>query len=152
MPTLNVEYLAENGPSPAAELPSRITISDRQHGLTKFTLRGSTASSMGGPVTAVYYLPRHSKDIVLRAFLEANPGYVNEKEHSDFNRAVRSHGQSWVQAAHRVGTEYFGLEAIGGENRYEGQREKVCPMCGEAVLKRLPEHLAHDCEGAEAPD
>ena len=107
MTTLNVEYLVKNGPATASELPGNISVKNRQEGLTKFTLRGSSSTRMGGAITPVYYLPIHEEDDVLHAFLRANSQFVEYKTQSEFHRAVRSHGRSWVQAAHRVGVEYF---------------------------------------------
>lgn len=142
MGTANLEYLRENGPSTAEDLPARIRRYNRDEGLTKFTIRGSDATKMGGPVRAVYYLPEHEKTEVLHAFLEANPGFIEAKSRREFHKLVDS---DWTEAAREVSDEFFEIETPEAE--YGGVEKQECPMCGEEIERQLPAHLANECSG-----
>ena len=145
MATINIEHLRSEGPSPKSELPGDIYIGDKEQGLAVFKLRGSGQTRLGGPITWIYYLASHDKETVIRAFLEVNPDFVEEKTRKGFHRMVRSHGLSWGEAAREVSSDYFGQ----GENpKPEGwiPEEQDCPLCGATFYGALANHLEAECK------
>jgi hypothetical protein len=99
VPSSNVRYLEEEGPSPPESLPAQLTRNDREHGLSVVTLHGGRgdADSLGGRLTRIAYLPSHDCEIVLQAFLDANPQLPSEKTRrgltSNSGRMVASGGR-----------------------------------------------------------
>lgn len=109
MASKNVEYLREHGPSTYEELPSgKVSASDRRNGIWKFKLEGTTTNggssdSTGGHINLVYYLKdEHSKEAVLRAFLDANPRLVETKTRKGLRGMLRQQGRQWYDVIDEV--------------------------------------------------
>lgn len=139
----NIAYLDENGPTRSDALPSRVTARDRESGVRKFTLRGDNgnAANMGGPTTPVYYLDRHQKTAVLRAFLDANPELVEEKPRRAIHRLVTNHGTGWLEAARDVTGDYYEDREVPGATASSYTQTHECDFCGETVEGKYPTHL-----------
>lgn len=147
--TLNVQYLRRNGPQPASELPSEVTIEDRKAGVCRWTLRGSNGqTAMGGSSTMIYHVDEHDKRLVIKRFLELNPQLVDAKDKAGFHRSVRSHGKSWLEAARAVSDDYFERPDRLQKGGWVEQGEQTCPMCGEVIEGQLPTHLENECTAA----
>lgn len=90
----NVSYLSEHGPTPIKDLPSSVETCDRERGLCTFVIRGNSQSAMGGHVTMVAYLAdQHDRTAVLRAFYDANAGFVEAKSFRYAHRLIGDHGR-----------------------------------------------------------
>ena len=96
----------------------------------------------------VYHLEEHNKRSVIRRFLELNPRLVDAKDKAGFHRAVRSHGNSWLEAARAVSDDYFDRPERLQQGGWIEKGEQTCPMCGETFEGQLPTHLEHECTSA----
>jgi len=74
-----------------------------------------------------------------------NPQLVDAKDRAGFHRSVRSHGQSWIEAARAASDDYFGRpERLQKGSGFE-MKEETYPMCEETIEGQLPSHLSGDC-------
>jgi len=147
MPSSNVRYLEEEGPSPPESLPAQLTRNDREHGLSVLTLHGGRgdADSLGGRLTRIAYLPSHDCEVVLQAFLAANPQLPSEKTRRGLTQQFRAHGRQWGQAASALLDDYYETQENRGRCMDPGETDD-CPLCTERVRKgTLPDHLATEC-------
>jgi hypothetical protein len=142
----NIAYLDEHGPTPSAELPSRVTPRDRESGVRKFTLGSvnSASANRGGSTTPVYYLERHEETCVLRAFLNANLGLVENKSRNALHRLINNHGTRWLEAAREVTGDYYTDETVLGATASSYTEDRECDFCGETIKGKYPVHL-RDC-------
>ncbi|WP_266080799.1 hypothetical protein [Haladaptatus caseinilyticus] len=151
MVSRNVKALKADGPATPDELPTTVSRTDKEAGLHKFTLSGGhgTGSPMGGRITPIYYLPTHDREIVIQAFLDANPGLVESKTKRGLHRAIRAQGWSWQDAARNVTEDYYKDTAESKSDHPHSEYEMPdheCDFCGETVPQsKYPQHLRTDC-------
>lgn len=103
--TKNVRTLRSEGPTPGSQLPTGTGVSDKRHGMWKFTIntgsgRGGGKDSPGGMVDPVYYLPEeHAPELVMRRFFDANPHVLENLTYHGLIQHVRSHKTEWADIA-----------------------------------------------------
>lgn len=132
--TKNVNALRREGPMPASELPQGTSVSDKQHGLVKFTIRsgsghGGQRASVGGMVDPVYYLEdKHAPELVLRRFFNANPSVLAHKPPHGLKLAIHDHSPSWKEIGQELVDEFFNEQSAA-----EGEFERL------VVVRCIPE-------------
>lgn len=152
-PYENVEYLLENGPATAAELPTRVETRHRAVGVTSFTIRGSSGGdgvSFGKHLERVYYLDDHSPEAVIVAFVEANRHLLDHATAKGLVRRFGGHGPEWRETAREVLRKEFGMST--GKSRPESRappKDVKCWRCGERVSD-LGTHLSEDCSESDS--
>jgi hypothetical protein len=149
----NVAYLRENGPAPAADLPTEVATRHRAVGVYSFTIQGGSGSdgiSLPGSLRKVYYLDEHSPSDVITVFLETNDGLLEEATTKGLVRRFGGHGAEWRDAARTVLREEFDLLSSDPtpESRGEPQRVK-CWRCDEYVVD-LETHLVAECPESDS--
>lgn len=100
--TKNVRYLRRNGPTPSSEMPLGSAMSDRNHGMWKFSIRAgrSSADAAGGRPEPVYYLKdEHDPETVIRTFFDANEQMRDAKSYHSLIQAVSDHHPDWGDIA-----------------------------------------------------
>lgn len=108
----NVEHLLENGPSTPDEMPYNIGPADKMHGVRVFKLTSATKTKVGGMITPVYYIEgEHSKQEVLREFLNENSQLVDAMARQSLHRMIGGHGSEWKDIVPEVTTEFYETEA-----------------------------------------
>ncbi|WP_250875053.1 hypothetical protein [Halomarina rubra] len=148
MLTQNARYLLEHGPSVLVDLPGeQVYPHDREDGVRTFSLTGSAASSMGGPVTMVAYHVEHDRTDVLRAFYEENPRLVETKSYRAIQKLLGKKTSGWKDASREIRGEFFDEEEIVTPPGTEDADGQECPRCGtELSFKGLPAHLRSGCD------
>lgn len=109
MTSRNVEYLKAHGPTLSEEMPNdKVSISDRENGVWKFSVHGRSEGSTstdgtGGRVAPVYYLrDEHSRKEVVEKFIEGNQQLVNAKSRSGLREMLRRNGRKWHDSIDEV--------------------------------------------------
>ncbi|WP_276258956.1 hypothetical protein [Haloglomus litoreum] len=150
VPYQTVEYLLENGPAPASELPTEVATRHRAVGVHSFSIQGGSGTEgidLGQPLEAVYYLDEHSPRAVIATFLETNPRLVDEATPKGLVRRFGGHGSAWRDAARTVMSEEFDLLSDVDSSSGEGEPQPVeCWRCGDRITD-LQTHLSEDCSG-----
>ncbi len=132
--------LLSDGPMSAEALGGHPAVDERRiYDIQKFNPESQT--------TALWYLPAHQTERVLRDWLDTNQEAL---ESNDINK--RSLSQSlnneWMDVWQSIKDEaqydwLSGAESdAGGAN---GQGSMTCPKCGKTGIKNLPRHLS-GCE------
>lgn len=109
----NIKYLEAHGPTAVKELPTNVSYDDKIAGVWVFKLNGAGSNGgartgTGGQILAVAWLPEdHTKEQVLRAFLDANPHLVEAKTRNGLVRMLRGHGRQWHDAIDAVLDDYY---------------------------------------------
>lgn len=101
LPTQNLRYLCEHGPTPIADLPHpNISVTDRQEGVWKFKPNHRTLGS-GAPkhrYGVAYLHDEHSVESVVETWLTANAAVVEELSRNRVRRLLRSAGPAFYDA------------------------------------------------------
>lgn len=106
MPSDNIKYLKENGPSPISELPhNKIYVEDRVAGVWKFKVSGKTAGGVG-TIYSVYYLQEHDPEEVVRAWVEANEEVIESNSLQTLVKILNRQGSEFQDAISIVIREY----------------------------------------------
>lgn len=142
----NFLHMEAHGPVPVDDLPFEITRRQRAAGLCIMKLqstRGKGGYGTGRTKRIAYLDDEHDPEVVVRAFLEANPGLTGRKSRHGLTALFGNHGHTWKQAASTVLDDYYESEqgTSTGRRRRAGETEP-CPFCEADVLKGgLPSHL-----------
>ncbi len=104
--TENVRFLSENGPTVIDELPTETSISDKQHGLWKLSMKVDRGRSDRPDVpqsdTVCYLDDEHDPETVVRAFFAANPRLLEGISERVLIDRIRSHRREWQPVAEAV--------------------------------------------------
>lgn len=138
-----VKELRERGPVTQDEIAYSDMASLREHGVFSLLLKTSPPTLGYGQQTPVYYLPdEHSKEQVVRKYIETNPELVTDKSKTQLVMMFKKAGPEFKQAAQNVAGEYE-LRNHSDTGQYTVVTHN-CPYCGETV-SRMPSHLREDC-------
>lgn len=151
----NTGVLQQRGPTPVEDLPSPVTVEDKQAGVYVFTLSGSRGAGLGigGGTNDIAYLDSHSKKAVLRQFLDDNPRLIQANNPRGVPQLIAQHGSNWGDAAREILDEYYELD---GELDFNPDPDDIfrgetaaCHFCGQDVVKsKIPEHISESCDGS----
>lgn len=105
---MNVEYLETHGPSTSDGLPEPVSVEDKMKGVWEFNVRG--ASQISKAPRPVFYLENeHSKEEVIRKWLDVNDDIVSRLDRTSASMYLRRQGRDWHDAVDAVLDEYFGV-------------------------------------------
>lgn len=138
-------YLREHGPSPLSAIPVANLSRARERGVKMFAPhKGSLASQ---PAEGVAYLPSHTPDTVVQAWIDVNEGQLAEVSQSSITRRLtQQYDADWV-AAWKEAAKRANLKTHQTAPDDAGKDpEKVCPKCGSSIkARRFVKHL-RGCE------
>lgn len=109
MPSVNVKYLRENGPSTHDELPGgKVSVNDRSNGVWKVDVKGrarggGSGEPTRGRLTPVYYLrDDHDPEVVIGKWAEVNSDYVEDASRNSVRSRLRRVGSEFHDAIDAV--------------------------------------------------
>lgn len=137
-----VPHLRQNGPATADELgghPNGAHLA--QWNVKKMLVTSSAPAGQNrGRQTPVFYIEgQHDLKDVVRKYLDANPGMLENRHKGAISRLFGRHSKAMQRAWKAVADEYD-VRVAGGSNK-GGATPKTCPFCGKKDIAYLPTHL-----------
>ena len=133
-------YLSDYGPAPLSEIPVGVSRA-RERGVKQFSPhRGALGNH---PAVGIYYLPTHTPEAVIQAWVDVNRDCLDGLSRSSVTRRIKeTYDSKWVATWHEC-AEAAGLEAHqSAPEEADKDPERSCPKCGDSIrARRFVKHL-----------